>query len=128
MYRLPGTAHAVVQHQIHPLADSEILGAAFALLAAAAAQSGAIFQSLDLCEPSKDAVLAFVPGNPIPRSATVYFRQNKKSYKMVVNLLTGASAKPALILISDGQRGLTITDVSDFLFAFSNPAFYQVIS
>jgi primary-amine oxidase len=122
------TAHAAIQHPMDPLEDSEILGAAFALLDAGVAQPGAIFQSIDLREPSKDVVLAFVPGNPIPRSATVYFRQNKKSYKTVVNLLNGSFTKPALIPISDGQLGLTITEVSDFSFAFSNPAFLSALA
>ena len=77
---------ATVQHPLDPLEDTEILGAALALLGAGAAQPGAIFQSIDLREPSKDVVLAFQPGNPISRAATVYFRQDKKSYKTVVNL------------------------------------------
>ena len=82
-------AHATVDHPLDPLEDTEILAAAFILQAAGAAQPGAIFQSIDLREPPKDAVLAFVPGSPIPRAASVFYRQNKKSYKTVVNLDNG---------------------------------------
>ncbi|MEO8751149.1 MAG: tyramine oxidase [Casimicrobiaceae bacterium] len=121
-------AWAAVQHPMDPLDDSEILGAAFILLGAGAAQPGAIFQSIDLREPGKDAVLAFQPGNPITRAATVYFRQNKKSYKTVVNLDNGTFTTPVLIPKSDGQLSLTISEVSDFGFAFSNPAFLHALA
>ena len=51
-------AHAAVVHPMDPLTADEILGAAFMLQGAGAAQPGAIFQSIDLREPSKEAVLA----------------------------------------------------------------------
>ena len=122
-------AHAAVVHPMDPLTADEILGAAFMLQGAGAAQPGAIFQSIDLREPSKEAVLAFVPGSPVePRSATVYFRQNKKSYKTVVNLTGGTFTPPQLIPKSDGQLGLTITEVSDFTFAFQDPNFLLALS
>ena len=119
---------AAVQHPMDPLEDTEILGAAFVLLGAGAAQPGAIFQSIDLREPSKDVVLAFQPGDPISRAATVYFRQNKKSYKTVVNLDNNTFTPPVLIPNSEGQLGLTITEVSDFSFAFSNAAFLGALA
>src|SRR6266545_3923680 len=122
------TGQAAVQHPMDPLEDTEILGAAFTLLNAGAAQPGAIFQSIDLREPAKDLVLAFHPGDPIPRSATVFFRQNKTSYKTVVNLLDGTFTPPVLIPKSDGQLGLTITEVSDFTFAFQDPQFLHALA
>ncbi len=121
-------AHTAVNHPMDPLEDTEILNAAFILLGAGAAQTGAIFQSIDLREPSKNAVLAFHPGDSIPRSATVYFRQDKKSYKSVVDLVAGTFTPPVLIPKSDGQLGLTITEVSDFSFAFADPAFLQALA
>jgi len=121
-------ALATAQHPMDPLEDTEILGAAFVLLGAGAALPGAIFQSIDLREPSKEAVLAFLPGDPISRAATVYFRQDKKSYKTVVNLDSGTFTPPVLIPKTDGQLGLTITEVSDFGFAFSNPAFLNALA
>ena len=123
-----GSAQGTVQHPMDPLEDSEILGAAFILLGAGAAQPGAIFQSIDLREPSKDAVLAFQPGDPITRAATVFFRQNKTSYKTVVNLDNGTFTAPVLIPKSAGELGLTITEVSDFSFAFQDPAFLQALA
>ena len=67
-------------------------------------------------------MLAFVPGSTVtPRLATVFFRQDKKSYKTVVNLTDGTFTPPQLIPKSDGQLGLTITEVSDFTFAFADP-------
>ncbi len=121
-------AQAAVQHPMDPLEDYEILGAAFALQAAGAAQPGAIFQSIDLREPAKNLVLSFHAGDPIPRAATVFFRQDKKSYRTVVNLADGTFTPPALIPKSDGQLGLTITEVSDFTFAFQDPAFLHALS
>jgi Cu2+-containing amine oxidase len=112
-----------------PLTEDEILGAAFTLVGAGAAQPDAIFQSIDLREPSKAAVLAFVPGAAVaPRHATVFFRQDKKSYKTTVNLTAGTFTPPQLIPKSDGQLGLTITEVSDFSFAFANPAFLAALA
>jgi primary-amine oxidase len=119
---------AAPSHPLDPLEDVEILAAASTLLGAGAAQPGAIFQSIDLREPSKDAVLAWQPGHPIPRAATVYFRQDKKSYKSVVDLIAGTFTPPALIPKSDGQLGLTITEVSDFSFAFADKAFLSALA
>ena len=113
--------YAAVVHPLDPLSEDEILGAAFTLLGAGAAQPGAIFQSIDLREPPKATVLAFQPGAPVtPRSATVYFRQNKKSYRTVVEPHRwDVHARPELDPAkSDGQLGLTITEVSDFHFRF----------
>jgi len=120
--------HAVVQHPMDPLEDTEILGAAFILLGAGAAQPGAIFQSIDLREPPKDVVLGFHPGDPVTRAATVYYRQNKKSYKTIVDLDHGTLSPPQLIPKSDGQLGLTITEVFDFTFAFQDPAFLHALA
>ncbi len=121
-------AGAAVQHPMDPLEEGEIIGAAQALLDAGVAQPGAIFQSIDLREPSKEAVLGFHAGDPIPRSATVFFRQNKKSYRSVVDLDNATFTAPVLIPKSDGQLGLTITEVSDFAFAFENAAFLEALA
>ncbi len=122
-------SYAAVVHPLDPLTEDEILGAAFTLLGAGAAQPGAIFQSIDLREPPKATVLAFQQGAPVtPRSATVYFRQNKKSYRTVVNLTDGTFTSPQLIPKTDGQLGLTITEVSDFTFAFEDPAFLAALA
>jgi primary-amine oxidase len=116
------SVQAIPQHPMDPLEDFEIMAAADILQNAGAAQPAAIFQSIDLREPAKDTVLAFHPGDPIPRSATVYFRQNKKSYKSIVNLTAGTFTLPVLIPSSDGQLGLTIAEVSTLGFAVETPA------
>lgn len=121
-------ADAAVQHPMDPLEEGEILAAAQALLDGGAAQPGAIFQSIDLREPSKTAVLEFEPGDPIPRAALVFFRQNQKSYRSIVDLDDGSFTPPVLIPMSDGQLGLTITEVSDFAFAFENAAFLDALA
>ena len=121
-----GAAHAAA-HPLDPLNADEIIGAAQILLAGGAAQPGAIFQSVELREPPKAAVLG--AGNaPLPRQATVFFRQNRQSFKSTVNLSDGTFTPPALIPISDGQLGLTITEVSDFSFAFHDPAFLAALA
>ena len=119
---------AAVAHPLDPLTEDEILGAATILLNAGVAQPGAIFQSIELREPAKEVVLAFQSGNSVLRSATVFFRQNKQSYKCVVDLSAGTFTTPQLIPISDGQLGLTITEVSDFTFAFQDPAFLAALA
>ena len=48
-------------HPLDPLNADEIIGAAQVLLAGGAAQPGAIFQSVELREPPKAAVLNFAP-------------------------------------------------------------------
>jgi primary-amine oxidase len=114
-------------HPLDPLNADEIIGAAQILLAGGAALPGAIFQSVELREPPKAAILN--SGNaPLPRQATVFFRQNRQSFKSTVNLSDGTFTRPALIPISDGQLGLTITEVSDFRFAFGDPAFLAALA
>src|SRR5687768_17231828 len=91
------TSPAFAQHPLDPLNETEILTAAFILLNGGAAVPGAAFQGIDLREPSKASVLGFQPGNPIPRSATVFFRQNKESFRSVVNLTAGTFTPPVKI-------------------------------
>jgi len=121
-------SHAMVSHPLDPLEDFEILGAANILLAGQAAKPGAIFQSIELREPAKSSVLAFHPGGPIPRAAQVFWRQDKKSYRSIVDLAHGTFTQPVLIPRSEGQLGLTITEVSDFSFAFQDPRFLAALA
>lgn len=116
----PSVAHGVVQHPMDPLEDTEILSAARILLNAGVARSGAVFQSIEVHEPTKDSVLGFQAGSAIPRSATVFFRQNKRSFKSIVNLSNGTFTPPVEIPSSAGQLGLTIREIIDFSFAFQN--------
>ncbi len=120
------SAGALQAHPLDPLGPDEIIQAASILLQGGAAQPGAIFQSVELREPAKALVLAG-SGNP-PRQATVYYRQNRQSYKSTVNLTAGSYTPPVLIPISDGQLGLTIQEVLDFSFAFQDPAFLAALS
>src|SRR5687767_11456248 len=94
-------------HPMDPLDEGEIISAAQILLDGAAALPGAAFQSIDLREPPKSQVLAFQPGDPFNRSATVYFRQNKQSFRSLVNLTDGTFTAPVEIPTSQGQLGLT---------------------
>ena len=121
-------ASAAVSHPMDPLTADEILAAANILLQGGAARPGAIFQSIELREPPKNEVLAFRRGTAPNRSATVFYRQNKRSFKSTVNLSLGTFTPPVLIPISDGQLGLTIQEVSDFSFVFSDPAFLSALA
>jgi primary-amine oxidase len=78
----------VAAHPMDPLTADEIVGAANTLLASGAAKPGAIFQSVELREPAKAAVLS---GSASERRADVFWRQNKQSYKSTVNLRDAAS-------------------------------------
>lgn len=116
-------------HPLDPLDADEIIGAASILLNGRAAQPGAIFQSVELRDPSKAAALAHRPGLPVgPRQATVFWRQNKQSFRSVVDLGAGSFTPPQSIPPSDGQLGLTITEVSDFGFAFQDAAFLRALA
>ena len=115
-------------HPLDPLDENEIIGAAVILQSAGVAKPGAIFQSVELREPAKDFVLAWQPGQSIPRSALVFFRQERKSYRSVVDLVTRTFTAPVLIPHNQGELGLTIQEVSDFSFAFSDPAFLAALA
>ena len=95
---------------------------------AGAARPGAVFQSIELREPSKQEVLNARRGAATARMATVFYRQNKRSFKTVVNLSAGTFTPPVLIPPSEGQLGLTITEVSDFSFVFQDPAFLAALA
>jgi len=112
-------------HPLDPLTADEIVGAANVLLVGGAAQPGAIFQSVELREPPKAAVLG---GGTSDRQATVFWRQNKQSFKSTVNLRAGSFTPRQLIPRTQGQLGLTITEVVDFSFAFQDPAFLRALA
>ncbi len=116
------------EHPLDPLEDTEILQAAQLLLDGGAAQPGAVFQSIELREPTKAEVLAFTAGDPLTRRATVFYRQNKRSYKSEINLTAGSYSPPQLVTRNDGQLGLTITEVSDFTFLFSDNRVLQALA
>jgi primary-amine oxidase len=110
-------------HPFDPLTETEILQAAQLLIDGGVADPGAIFQSIELRDAPKARVLAFESGGAPPdREATVFFRQGKRSYRSDINLTSETFTPPALIPRSKGQLGLTITEVSDFSFLFSDPA------
>ena len=121
-------ASAAPPHPMDPLTADEILAAANILLQGGAARPGAIFQSIELREPPKNEVLAFRRGAAPNRSATVFYRQNKRSFKSTVNLSLGTFTPPVLTPISDGQLRLTIQEVSDFSFVFDDPAFLSALA
>ena len=79
-------AHAAVVHPMDPLEDSRSSARRSSCWAPARRSRAPSSRASTCASPPKDVVLAFQPGNPIARAATVYFRQNKKSYKTVVNL------------------------------------------
>jgi primary-amine oxidase len=119
-----GLGTAAAAHPMDPLSGDEIVAAANILLNAGAAQRGAIFQAVDLSEPSKQEVLA----GRGARQALVYWRQNKQSFRSTVNLSAGTYTPPQLIPRSEGQLGLTISEVLDFSFAFQDPAFLAALA
>ena len=90
-------------HPMDPLGADEILEAANILLRGGAAQPGAIFQSIELREPSKAEVLAYRRGNALPRSASAF--RNAGSWNTNEKSLTSWIVRPSwpsLIGISTG--------------------------
>ena len=125
------TSHAptfAAGHPLDPLEDTEILQAAQLLLDGGAALPGAVFQSIELREPPKAEVLAFTPGDTLTRRATVFYRQLKRSYTSDIDLTAGSFSPPRLIPRSEGQLGLTITEVSDFTFLFTDNRVLQALA
>ena len=126
---LLGGQAAAASHPMDPLTADEMLGAANLLLQGRAAQPGAVFQSIELREPSKQEVLSARRGAAAAhRMATVFYRQNKRSFKTTVDLSAGTFTPPVLIPRTEGQLGLTITEVSDFSFVFQDPAFLAALA
>lgn len=121
-------AGASVTHPMDPLEDTEIISAAKILLDAGVASPEALFQSIELKEPPKDDVLAFQPGDSIPRLAMVFFRQNKRSFRTTVNLNDGSFTPPVEIPRNDGQLGLTIRKLVDFSFVLQNQDFLEAMA
>jgi primary-amine oxidase len=73
-------------------------------------------------------VLGFHTGDTVPRRATVFFRQNKKSFKSTVNLTSGTFTAPVEIPPSDGQLGLTFQEIIDFAFVFQDAGFLKAMA
>ena len=117
---------SALAHPLDPLTADEIIGAATILLDGGAAQPGAIFQGVDLFEPDKSAVLG-AHANPA-RKAVVFYRQNKRSFRSVVNLTSGTFTPPVEIPRAQGQLGLTIQELIDFSFVFSDSAFLAAMA
>jgi len=115
-------------HPMDPLDEVEIITAAEILLNGGAAIPGAAFQSIDLREPSKSEVLGFTPGDDLDRLATVFFRQNKQSFRSIVNLTGQTFTPPVEIPASQGQLGLTIAEIFNFSFLFDDPQFLAALA
>lgn len=115
-------------HPLDPLDEGEIIQAAQILLDGGAAVPGALFQSVELREPAKENVLAFHTGDAITRVATVDYRQNKKSYRSIVNLSAGTYSAPVEIPRSQGQLGLTIGELFSFSFLADDPAYQAAMA
>lgn len=111
---------ATAQHPLDALDADEIIGAAVILLKGGAAEPGAVFQSVSLQEPDKTDVLNAVG---VSRQALVYYRQDQRSFRSVVDLDNGTFTPPIKIPHRDGQLGLTIGEIFDFGFLIADPAF-----
>jgi len=111
-------------HPMDPLTADEMIGAASLLLGTGAARPGAAFQAVDLREPPKHEVLA----GRGDREAIVFWRQDQRSFKSIVNLSRGRHTPPLAIPPSEGQLGLTITEVLNFSYVFSDPAFVAALA
>ena len=124
---LPATA--IVTHPMDPLEDTEILNAAFILQGAGAAQPGAIFQSIDLREPPEGVgARRSIRAIRSPARQRCTSGRTRRATGRSSTSTTARSRRRVQIPKSDGQLGLTITEVSDFSFAFQDPAFLQALA
>ncbi len=76
-------------HPLDPLDASEITAAVAALRAAGHADDATMFASVTLLEPPKAQVLAWRPGQPVPRAAVVVLRRRATTYEARVDLVNG---------------------------------------
>ncbi len=81
-----------IMHPLDPLTANEIAAAARILRDAYNLQQSARFVMIWLKEPSKEAALAYRPGDPVPREAFVVIRERERraTYEAVVSLTEGA--------------------------------------
>jgi hypothetical protein len=107
-----------------PLGADEIIGAANLLLTTGAARPGATLRAVDLREPPKHEVLA----GRGDREAVVFWRQDKRSFKSIVNSSRGRHTPRRGIPVLDGQLGLTMTEVLDFSYDFEGPALLAALA
>jgi len=83
-----GASPQAATHPLDPLTEAEIRSAFAVLKADARVPSGAFFPSLVLQEPSKPALLAWRPGDAIPRLAyaEIFDRPNNRTWEALVDL------------------------------------------
>jgi primary-amine oxidase len=103
------TKAAGATHPLDPLDGSEITAAVAALRAAGQADDATVFASVTLLEPPKTHVLAWKPGQPIPRAAAVVLRRNATTYEARVDL--AARKVIAYTAIPGAQPTVTMPEI-----------------
>lgn len=82
------TRHALAAHPLDPLLRDEITAAVAILRAAGDTDAATRYALIDLAEPDKSTVLAWRPGEPVPRRAQVIARLRRTVYQGIVDLGT----------------------------------------
>jgi primary-amine oxidase len=96
------------QHPLDALDAEEISASVNLLRAAGQVDDKTLFLSLTLEEPPKQQVLAWKPGEPIPRAARVVLRRGNETREAVVNL-TEKKIGPTRT-IKEGQAALAMSE------------------
>src|SRR5215204_1003702 len=104
---LPLTAVAA-QHPLDALDADEISASVNLLRAAGQVDDKTLFLSLTLEESPKQKVLAWKPGEPIPRAARAVLRRDNETREIVVNL-TDKKVGP-MRTIKEGQATLAMSE------------------
>ena len=82
----PPTAQS---HPLDSLSSDELLQTVDILREAGHVNDATRFANIELREPSKDTVLVWTPGAPIPRAAFAIIKQDSQTFEAVVDLSTG---------------------------------------
>lgn len=101
-------ATVAAQHPLDALDADEISASMNLLRAAGQVDDKTLFLSLTLEEPPKQKVLAWKPGEPIPRAARAVLRRGNETRETVVNL-TDKKVGP-MRTIKEGQAPLVMPE------------------
>ncbi|MGH7806039.1 MAG: hypothetical protein ACREQJ_16950, partial [Candidatus Binatia bacterium] len=82
----PALAAADIRHPLDPLTADEIRAAVSVLRDAGKVDDSTRYPHLLLAEPAKNAVLAWKPGDAIPRRALVIVKQGRETFESVIDL------------------------------------------
>ncbi len=113
-------------HPLDGLTPAEITQVGEVLRSSQLASDKSRYALIELLEPPKEAVLAWSAGQPVPRQATVHFKEAGKSQKAVVDL---SEARVASVAPLAGQPMILLEEfLGSMELALSSPTFVNSLA